>query len=397
MLRMLNCQSRAYVYVFSVIKHSDQHTDTETLAAAEASNFDAASCTSDNGIDEQRCDLTSLTTLLCDKCGMTFDRRNDWKNHMRLHANKCRCNTCGKQFRNPRNLRDHKRTHEGILPYLCAQCGRAFNTQTLLTVHLRTHTGERPFRCKYCDASFGRHDRLHKHVRHIHEPHRLLACEVCDRKFVLPHQLRDHMLQHSTERSLRCNECGKYYKSKNSLWVHQRWQHRKPKFQVCSDATGEEVTSVRQRYHQYTEKLPCPLCGRVITGKYYLAVHLRRHSGDLPLQCDECERGFATRAELDRHKITKHCPEKHFACTECERRYSTRNGLEQHLRTHTGEKPFKCKDCGESFTFSGQLYIHRQRVHNVAASKKLFLSDAVAGEQNDSQEKHSECGPAVKQ
>lgn len=344
-------------------------------------------------------ELESHSTLLCDKCGMTLDQRIDWKNHMRLHAKKFKCDTCGRLLRSARKLREHQRVHSGVLPYLCSQCGRAFHSQTLLTTHLRIHTGERPYSCKYCGAAFGRHDRLHKHVKRVHEPHRLLSCTHCDRKFVLPHQLRDHLRGHSGEKSYNCSECGKCYRSRNSLWVHRRWQHQKPKPQISGE---EEILG--QRQHQYLEKLQCPICGRIVSGKYYLAIHMKRHSGNLPLQCNVCGRGFATRSELERHELTKHCPEKQFACTHCDRRYSTPHGLEQHVRTHTGEKPFECKECGERFTFSGQLYIHRQRRHNIAATRTTSLLNAAAAaavedkideEQSDIRSNQNECESSV--
>ena len=51
-------------------------------------------------------------------------------------------------------------------------------------------------------------------------------------------------------------------------------------------------------------------------------------------------------------------------CEVCNRVFPREKSLQAHMRTHTGERPYKCdySDCGRAFAQSGQLRTH-QRLH----------------------------------
>ena len=60
--------------------------------------------------------------------------------------------------------------------------------------------------------------------------------------------------------------------------------------------------------------------------------------------------------------IEFHSGEKPSACVKCNKRFSGGSNMTSHIKTHTGEKPYKrrhCKLCDKCFTETTDLKIHK--------------------------------------
>lgn len=50
-------------------------------------------------------------------------------------------------------------------------------------------------------------------------------------------------------------------------------------------------------------------------------------------------------------------------CKFCKKRFSTKQNLLVHYRIHTGEKPFKCRFCGDDYRYRSELTKHLKTNH----------------------------------
>ncbi|KAL5272433.1 hypothetical protein ACHWQZ_G000584 [Mnemiopsis leidyi] len=105
----------------------------------------------------------------------------------------------------------------------------------------------------------------------------------------------------------------------------------------------------------------CPKCDTNVTNMNDLASHIKIClNGQGDNYCNECGRGYSSKASLQRHISVVHRKERNYECHICRKRFGQQIHVDVHMRLHTGEKPFVCHMCNDSFKQSAHLKRHMQ-------------------------------------
>jgi len=82
-----------------------------------------------------------------------------------------------------------------------------------------------------------------------------------------------------------------------------------------------------------------------------------------PFQCSQCTKSYKTNGHLKDHIEIQHKKIKKYICDICNKKFGRISTLKAHIKTHTGEKNFKCKleGCNKYFAEKGNMEIHYKR------------------------------------
>ncbi len=176
------------------------------------------------------------------------------------------------------------------------------------------------------------------------------TCNICFKTFACKSALDIHYRSHTKERPFKCDLCDRCFSTKGNMKQHMLTHKVKeaggdvgsPETPVSLMVGHPPFSSAQRQAVKATAPLPPPAKPLMETPK----------SAKVSPTTPTSEPNSPGQSPFVRRPSLKH------QCQVCQKPFSSASALQIHMRTHTGDKPFKCNVCGKAFTTKGNLKVH---------------------------------------
>lgn len=104
--------------------------------------------------------------------------------------------------------------------------------------------------------------------------------------------------------------------------------------------------------------LTCLICQKEFSSKYDFVIHQRQHTGERPFQCSRCFESFASASALLLHRGSVHDSRSPFRCTFCGRTFTGGDAYSRHLGRHRRTGFFFRCSCKRLFRDEEEIRAH---------------------------------------
>ncbi|OWR48800.1 zinc finger protein 850 [Danaus plexippus plexippus] len=290
---------------------------------------------------------SKLRTL--DKNDEDLAKRQERMNLQKIY----KCFACQKQFMLSYYLKLHVRSHTDEKPYSCSQCGQAFITASKLGRHNKRYHLAVRHQCRICYRFFSRFEFLTRHFDKKH-PDDKLEGEPYDYNAILPYlkELEAELKEKSESKKEDDTEesWSEPGKDNKDYIIKEELQIEEVKVDMDVEIKFETEVEEAEEKEGVKEELP--------------------GEGDVKEEGSGGESlgGGEERGGQDDNSDSDYFPPSTWAappasapglsCHVCNKTLSTRSYMRIHMRTHTGERPYKCYVCGAGFITSSKMNRH---------------------------------------
>ncbi|XP_033110993.1 sal-like protein 3 [Anneissia japonica] len=217
----------------------------------------------------------------------------------------------------------------------CGACGKVFACSSALNIHMRSHTKERPFRCGLCEKGFSTRGNLKQHM---------LTHKIRD----LPSQIFDASHQPLYGESRMMSK--ELIRMTEPVMITGPIQALQAQQALHAQHAFQAQQALQAQQQQAWTRSPSPDSQQQASQQIPTSI-------SQPLAEDNSGKRTLSNGSANSESPPKRPAYKH-ACNTCGKQFQSDSALQIHIRTHTGEKPFKCHICGRAFTTKGNLKVH---------------------------------------